>query len=61
MRMGGDGANEMLDSVEVCLATAFSQEGLQPVPAVVDRGQLFNPSGFGRDFALKIQVSGADG
>ncbi len=40
---------------------AFGQEGLQPVSAVVNGGQLFNQSGFGRDFALKIQVSGADG
>ena len=43
----GDGADQVFDPVGVDLDAAVGQEGLQPVPVVMDVGQLFAQPGFG--------------
>jgi len=47
----GDGADQVFDPVAVDLDAAVGQEGLQPVPVVMDVGQLFAQPGFGGDLA----------
>ena len=52
----GDGADQVFDPVGVDLDTAVCQEGLQPVPVVMDVGQLFAQPGFaGYLPALRLQ------
>ena len=47
----GDRADQIFDPVGVDLDATVGQEGLQPVPVVVDVGQLFAQPGFGGDLA----------
>ena len=52
----GDGSDQVFDAVVVDLDAAISQEGLQPIPVIMDVIQLFTQSGFGGDLAaLRLQ------
>jgi hypothetical protein len=52
----GDGADQVFKPVGVDLHVAIGQEGLQPVPVVMDVDQLFAQPGFGGDLAaLRLQ------
>ena len=53
----GDGADQVFDPVAVDLDAAVGQEGLQPVPVVMDVGQLFAQPGFGGDLAALSRAS----
>lgn len=46
-----DRPDQVFDAVVVDLDTPIGQEGLQPVPVIVDLIQLFTQQGFGRDLA----------
>jgi hypothetical protein len=47
----GDRSDQVFDPVVVDLDATVGQEGLQPVPVVMDIGQLFTQTGFGRYLA----------
>ena len=47
----GDGADQVFDPVVIDFDAPIMQEGLQPVPVVMDIGQLFTLAGFGRYLA----------
>lgn len=51
-----DRSDQVFDTVIVDLDAPIVQEGLQTVPVIVDVGQLFDLSGFGRNLtALRLQ------
>lgn len=47
----GDGADQVLDPAGVDLDAIVGQEGLQPVPVVMDVGEFLAQPGFGGDLA----------
>lgn len=47
----GDGADQVFNPVGVDLDAAVGQEGLQPIPVVMDVGHLFSQPGFLGDLA----------
>lgn len=52
----GDWADQVFDPIGVDLDAAVGQEGLQPVPVVMDVAQFFAQPGFGGDLAaLRLQ------
>ena len=57
----GDGADQVFDPVVVDFDAAVLQEGLQPVPVVMDIGQLFAQTGFGRYLAALCLQPVAEG
>ncbi|GGO62961.1 hypothetical protein GCM10011315_43170 [Roseovarius pacificus] len=46
-----NGADQVFDAVVVDLDATVAQEGLQPIPVIVDVGKLFTQPGFGGDLA----------
>ena len=46
-----NGADQVFDAVVVDLDAAIGQEGLQPIPVIMDVIQLFTQPGFSRDLA----------
>jgi hypothetical protein len=57
----GDGPDQVFDPVAVDLDAAVVQEGLQPVPVVMDVGELFAQAGFGGDLAALCLQPVAEG
>ncbi|GAA0295500.1 hypothetical protein GCM10008966_15510 [Rhodovulum strictum] len=52
----GNRTNQIFDIVGVDLDATVGQEGLQPVPVVMDIGELFAEAGLGGDAqALRLQ------
>jgi len=57
----GDGADQVFDAVVVDLDAPIGQEGLQPIPVIVDVIQLFTQPGFGGDLAALCLQPVAEG
>ena len=56
-----DGADQIFDAVIVDLDASIGQEGLQPIPVIMDVSQLFTQPGLGGDLAALCLQPVAEG